>query len=485
MVEVAEGTDDGRWTNPFRGMRDYSIIWSGQLVSLIGSGMTIFALLVWLYETTDAATSVSLLFLFAFGPSVALSPLAGVIVDRYSRKTIMLVSDGLAAVSTIGLLLLHQADMLSPWAIYGLMSIGGVFQAFQFPALTAATTLMVPKESYGRASGMLSTAWALSGMAAPIMAALMLGPFGLTGVLLIDLATFVAAVVTLAIVTIPKPKATKEGEEAKASWRDDLTFGWKFIWRRPSLLGLLMFYFVLNLTGTIGWVLVQPMILAKTANNEVILGTVMALGGVGGIIGGVVMSIWGGPERRIHGIMLGMFIGSGLGTIVLGLNGGLIVWAMGIFFWSITDPLIMGSSQSIWQSKVPPDIQGRVFSVRFFIALVGALPAMLIAGPLADHFFEPLMMDATGPLAWLVGSGPGAGMGLLIVISGVIGVIVTVLAYSSRSIRNIEDILPDFDEDEQDAEKDDEGRTSEGAPEEGTGETEEPGGLAEQGPNEP
>ena len=465
-------------------MRDYSIIWSGQLASLIGSGMTIFALLVWLFEETGQATSVSLLFLFAFGPSVALSPIAGVLVDRYSRKTIMLLSDGLAAISTIGILLLHHADMLSPWAIYGLMSIGGVFRAFQFPALTAATTLMVPKESYGRASGMLSTAWALSDMAAPIMAALLLGPIGLTGILLIDLVTFVVAVATLAIVPIPKPKVTREGEEAKTSWKDDLTFGWRYILARRSLLGLLMFYFVLNLSGTIGWVLVQPMILAKTANDEVMLGMVMALGGIGGILGGVIMSIWGGPKRRIRGIIWGMFIGSGLGTIVLGLNGGFLVWAMGIFFWTITDPLVMGSSQSIWQSKVPPDMQGRVFSVRFFIALVGSLPAMLIAGPLADHVFEPMMKDATGPLTWLVGSGPGAGMGLLIVISGVIGVIATIMVYSSRSVRDIEDILPDADE-EAEGKDGDEGMASEEASEEGTGETKEPGGLAEQGPNEP
>jgi MFS family permease len=482
---MAKDGDDGKAFNPIREMRDYTVIWAGQLVSLIGSGMTIFAMLVWLFEETGQATSVSLLFLFAFGPSVALSPIAGVIVDRYSRKTIMLLSDALAAVSTIGILLLHQADMLSPWAVYGLMAVGGVFQAFQFPALSAATTLMVPKEHYGRASGMLSTAWSLSEMLAPFLAAMLLVSVGLTWILVIDLVTFVAAVGTLAMVHIPKPKASKEGEASKASWSADLTFGWRYILSRKSLLWLLMFFFISNLVGTIAWVLVQPMILAKTANDEVILGTVMLLGGLGGIIGGIAMSIWGGPKRRVRGIVWGVFIGGGIGTFILGLQGGIIIWAAGIFLWTVTDAPTMGSSQSIWQSKIPPDLQGRVFSVRFFIALIGSLPAMVIAGPLADYYFEPFMDDATGTLAWMFGSGPGAGMGLLIAICGAIMVVVALLARSSKNLWNVEDILPDHEPDHEEAPE--EGPVtvpSEEAPEEGTGETDQAGGPPEEGPDQ-
>ncbi|MCK5414147.1 MAG: MFS transporter [Thermoplasmata archaeon] len=481
---VEDGTEAVGFLTTLREMRSYTILWSGQLVSLIGSGMTIFALLIWLFEETGQATSVSLLFLFAFGPEVVLSPLAGVVVDRYSRKAIMIISDSMTAVSTLSILIFHQADMLSPWAIYGLISIGGVFRAFQFPALSAATTLMVPKKHYGRASGMLSTAWALSEMLAPIMAAVLIGTIGLGGILTIDLITFSAAVATLAIVHIPHPKASKEGEKAKASWKDDLTFGWRYILARKSLLYLLMFFFVSNLVGTMSWVLVQPMILAKTGNDEVILGTVMLLGGLGGIIGGGAMSIWGGPKRRVRGIVWGVFIGGGIGTMILGLNGGIIVWALGIFLWTITEAPTMGSSQSIWQSKVPPDRQGRVFSVRFFIALVGALPAMLIAGPLADYVFEPLMKDATGLPEWLFGSGPGAGMGVIICLCGAIMMVVALLARSSKTLWKIEDIIPDHEEDEDEEDQDNE-VSSEEAPEEGTGETEEPGGLAEQGPNEP
>nr|NIP34048.1 MFS transporter [Thermoplasmata archaeon]NIS11153.1 MFS transporter [Thermoplasmata archaeon]NIS19092.1 MFS transporter [Thermoplasmata archaeon]NIT76151.1 MFS transporter [Thermoplasmata archaeon]NIU48236.1 MFS transporter [Thermoplasmata archaeon] len=422
-----------------------------------------------------------------------LSPLAGVVVDRYSRKTIMIVSDSMTAVSTLSILLFHQADMLTQWSVYGLVSIAGVSRAFQFPALSAATTLMVPKEHYGRASGMLSTAWALSDMLAPIMAAVLWGIIGLSGILTIDLITFGVAVVALLIVHIPAPKASEEGERAKASWWDDITYGWRYILARRGLLLLLTFFFLSNLIGTLGWVLLQPMILAKTANNEVILGTVMMIGGLGGIIGGITMSVWGGPKRRVRGIVWGVFIGGGIGTMVLGLNGGIVVWAAGLFLWTVTDAPTMGSSQSIWQSKVPPDRQGRVFSVRFFIALIGALPAMLIAGPLADYVFEPFMEDATGVLGWLFGSGPGAGMGLMIFLCGAVMAVVAILARGSKQLWQIENILPDHEEEpegkDEDGDEDRDGNEdgdgpSEESPEEGSSEAHEPGGPPEEGPDQ-
>lgn len=452
---VDDGKEGSGLLSTLGEMRSYTIIWSGQLVSLIGSGMTIFALLVWLYERTGQATSVSLLFLFAFGPEVVLAPLAGVVVDRYSRKAVLLMSDGLTAVSTMSILVVHLMGMLSPWSLYGLISIAGACSAFQFPALTAATTLIVPKRHYGRASGMLSTAWALSHMLAPIMAAVLLSRVGLAAVMAIDLMTFGAALFTLAIVTIPKPRGMKEGEEAKASWGEDLTFGWKYILARKSLLHLLLFFFVTNLVGNISWILFQPMVLAKTGNDEILLGTVMGLGGVGGLIGGVATSIWGGPKRRARGIVLGISIGLGAGGIIAGLNGGVVVWALGIFLWTATDAPVMGASQSIWQSKVPAALQGRVFSVRFFIALVGSLPAMLFAGPLADRVFEPLMANASGPLAWVVGSGPGAGMGLIILITGAIMVVASLMARSSKALWNVETLLPDHEEDEEEEDDDD------------------------------
>jgi MFS family permease len=475
LEEEAKGKGGSRLF-PFREMRNYTIIWIGQVVSFVGSGMTMFALVVRAYELTGEATASALVFFFAYAPTVMLSPLAGAVVDRFSRKTLMILTDLGSALSTVGILSLFLLGNLELWHVYGLLMISGGFRAFQWPALSAATTVLVPKKHLGRASGMLSTAWALSEMLSPIMAAVLLGTVGLTAILMADLATFLVAVVTLMVVHIPSPPESKEGKDAKGSWKKDITFGFHYIFARKGLMGLLTIFFTLNFILTIGWVLFQPMILAKTGNNELVLGTVLSVGGIGGILGGLIMTLWGGPKRRVYGVLIGLFVISS-GIVVIGIGNWAVPWALGIFVITLTDPIIMGSSQSIWQCKVPPDVQGRVFSARMFMALVGEGPAMLLAGPLADWVFEPAMTDATGVMGAIFGGGAGAGMAVIITLTGVLGIIVSVLAYFSRSIRNVEDILPDHDE--VGAEEGSEEAAQEGAcgPEEG-------GALVEEGTDE-
>ena len=464
-----------------REMRNYTVIWSGQVASLIGSGMTFFALMVLIFEDTGEVTSVSLLFFAAFGPSIILAPIAGVIIDRYNRKWIMAIADAIAALSTVGIMILYMTDNLEFGYVLILVAIGDVFRAFQFPAFSAATTLMVPKKHYGRAGGMLALGWSISEMAAPIMGALLLSYVGLGGVLVVDIFTFFVAIGTLLIVPIPEPKRNKEGTDAQASWWGDLTFGFRYIGdpKRKGLKGLLLVFFTSNFVGMMAWIVMQPMILTKTGNNEVILGTVMLLGGIGGLVGGAIVSIWGGFKRKIKGLILGLII-SNIGFLILGLDGWVPSWILGVFIMLLLGPLVFGASQAIWQSKVPPDLQGRVFSVRTFIALVGEGPAVIIAGPLADKVFEPFMMDATGSLETLFGSGPGAGMGLMIFIIGLIGMLIGVVAYFVKVIRNVEDDIPDHGLDSETIGQ----AVSEETPEEGTGEADEPGGLAEEGPDE-
>jgi DHA3 family macrolide efflux protein-like MFS transporter len=462
-------------------MRNYTVIWSGQVASLIGSGMTFFALMVLIFEDTGEVTSVSLLFFAAFGPSIILAPIAGVIIDRYNRKWIMAIADVIAALSTVGIMVLYMTDNLEFGYVLLLVAFGDIFRAFQFPAFSAATTLLVPKKHYGRAGGMLALGWSISEMAAPILGALLLSYIGLGGVLVVDIITFFVAIGTLLIIPIPEPKRNKEGTDAQASFWRDLTFGFRYIGdpKRKGLRGLLLVFFTSNFVGMMAWLVMQPMILTKTDGDEVILGTVMLLGGIGGLVGGAVISIWGGFKRKIKGLILGLII-SNIGFLILGLDGWVPSWILGVFIMLLLGPLVFGASQAIWQSKVPPDLQGRVFSVRTFIALVGEGPAVIMAGPLADNVFEPFMMDATGPLETLFGSGPGAGMGLMIFIIGLFGMLIGVVAYFVKSIRNVEDDIPDHGLDSETIGQE----GSEETPEEGTGEADEPGGFAEEGPDE-
>jgi MFS family permease len=429
-------------------MRAFIIIWIGQVISLLGTAMTNFALTIWAYEETGQATALALVGFFFVVPMVILSPTAGAIVDRTNRKLMMMVSDLASGLTTIVLLVLFATGNLEIWHLYITAAIAGTFQTFQWPAFSAAITLMLPKEQYGRANGLLELANSASGILAPLLAGALLGFIGLAGILTIDVITFVFAIGALIFVFIPQPEVTEAGREGRGSLWKESGYGFRYIYARPSLLGLQIVFTVGNFFSALGFTVMAPMILASTGNNEMIFGTVQSAGAIGGVLGGLAMSAWGGPKRRVHGVLGGWIIGSLLGETLMGMARTLPLWALAAFFFAFFIPIINASNQSIWQAKVAPDVQGRVFGVRRLIAWVISPLARLIAGPLADNVFEPAMMSGgsmANTFGWLVGVGPGAGMSLMMVFSGLSAALVGVIAYFVPTVRNAEDILPDYD----------------------------------------
>lgn len=430
------------------GMRGFVIVWLGQVVSMLGTGMTNFALSFWIFQQTGEATALTWAIFFFMAPSVLFSPIAGAIVDRSNRKTIMIVSDLLAGVATIFLLLLFSGENLQIWHIYVANLLAGAANAFQFPAYSAAVTMMLPKEQYGRAAGMLSLAGSASGILAPAFAGALLGPLGLVGIMGVDVATFLFAILALAIVHIPQPEATEAGRTGQGNLLQESAYGFRYIFARPSLIGLQLVFFCINFLMMFGFAVMVPMILARTGNDEIALASVQSVGAVGGVIGGVLLSTWGGPKRRVNGVLLGMIGVSIFSQTLMGIGQSIFIWAAASFMGQFLIPILNGSNQAIWQAKVAPDVQGRVFAVRRLIAQITAPLATAVAGPLADNVFEPAM-HPDGVLApifgWLVGTGTGAGMGLMFVITGLIGMVVGFGGYLFPAIRNAEDLLPDHE----------------------------------------
>lgn len=357
----------------------------------------------------------------------------------------MMLSDLAAIMSTIVVLLLFWTGNLQIWHLYVTGAFSGAFGAFQFPAYSAAVTTMVSKEQYGRASGMLSTAQFASNIFAPVMAVILLGILGITGILAIDVFTFLIAIGALLVVHVPQPAVTQEGQKSRGSlWKESI-YGFRYIRERPGLFALLLIFFCVNLIAPFAFTLLSPMLLARTGNDVATLGIVQSAIGIGGLAGGIVLSIWGGPKRKIHGILTGLILVT-LGALLIGLGRSPIIWAFAAFFTVFFVPIINGSSQAIWQTKVAPDVQGRVFAARGMIAQIGAPVAMLLAGPLADSVFEPAMMPGgswASIFGWLVGNGPGAGMSLMFVIAGVLGMLVGFGGYMVPLVRNVEEVLPD------------------------------------------
>ncbi len=430
------------------GMRAFTLVWVGQLVSLLGTGMTNFALTIWAWEATGVATALAMVGFFAFAPTVLASPFAGAMVDRYNRKLIMMLSDLAAGLSTAVVLLLLAADRLQVWHLYLTGAFAGVFQAFQFPAYSAAVTMMIPKEQYGRANGMIGLAGSASNIIAPMAAGALMGVIGIRGILAFDIVTFIVAIGALLVVHIPQPVSVETVREGGRSILRDSAYGFRYIYERPSLLGLQLVFFAINMTATLGFTLLAPMVLARTGNDTLVLGGITSAFGVGGVVGGLAMSAWGGPGRRVHGVLMGMALSSLLGQLCMGLGRDITLWAFAAFSSMFFLPFINGSNQAIWQAKVPPEVQGRVFATRRLIAQISAPLSMAIAGPLADWVFGPAMMPG-GSLAplfgWLVGTGPGAGISLIFVMTGTLGAAIGLGGYALRYIRDAEDILPDHD----------------------------------------
>ncbi len=430
------------------GMIGFSIVWLGQIVSVMATNMTQFALTIWVFELTGSVTALGLVQVFFITPFLLISPLAGVMVDRYDRKLMMIVSDLVAGLATIAILILQAFGALQVWHLYVAAVFQGLGNTFQWPAYSAAISVMLNKKQYGRANGMMSLIEAGPGVVAPLIAGALLPVVGLTGILFIDVATFLLAIGTLLMVFIPQPPRTAEGAEGQGSFWKEAAFGFQYIFARPGLMGLLSVFLLGNLFSGIQLTLLAPMVLSRTGNNSLIFGSVQSAGAIGGIIGSVLMSVWGGCKRQIHGVLLGWIFASTV-LIFTGIGRDLSVWIPAMIIGVLFFPIINSSSQAIWQAKVAPDLQGRVFSSRRLIAWVTNPITPIIAGMLADRVMEPAMQTVnpfSNLFGGLVGTGPGAGMGLLTVMCSVACILVGVGGYFVPAIRNVEDDLPDHDQ---------------------------------------
>jgi MFS transporter, DHA3 family, macrolide efflux protein len=429
-------------------MKTFLIIWFGQFVSQIGTALTRFALLIWVYQQNQRAMDVALLGFFSFLPSLLVSPLAGVWVDRLDRRKVMMWADAGAGFMTALLLTLHSHDRLHLWHLYAAQLLAGLFECFQSPAYTAMTTGLVDKTSYARINGLRAMAQNGALVIAPFLAGLLVVWLGLGGILLLDLATFGVAVITLLRVSLPRPVAERAAAAGLSLWQE-LWAGLDYIRVRPGLIGLLLLYMAINFIAALTYFSTLPtLILARSGGDEAALATVQAALGGAAVVGGLIVSVWGGPRRKIHGVLLGCASSFLWGDLFLGLGSTLPSWVIGAIGGAVVIPLMDSSNMAILQAKVAPAMQGRFFAL-FHMARQSLVPVgYLLAGLLADRWLEPAMMPGgtlASHLGWLVGTGPGAGIALLFVGTALLGSTVCLAGYLFPAVRNIEDNLVDYD----------------------------------------
>jgi len=430
-------------------MSVFTLVWFGQVVSLMGSGLTGFALGVWVYQLTGSITQFALIAVCSRLPGIAIAPIAGALIDRWDRRRAMIYSDIGAGLTVLSIALLYFAGRLEVWHICLAMTANSALSAFQWPAYSAATTMLVPKRHLGRAAGMVQTGEALGLIVSPALGGVLLASIGLDGIFLLDFATFLFSIVTLFLVRIPAPPKTSHDEEVKSSLINEVAYGWRYITSRPGLLALLIFFAATNFLSGFIFVLTTPLVLSFSTPS--VLGTVLSIGGSGMLIGSLAMSAWGGPSRRINGV-LGFQLLSGFCFILAGLRASAGLVAVAAFLFYFTLPFVSGSSQAIWQSKVPPEVQGRVFAVRRMIAWSSVPLSYMVAGPLAQYVFEPMLSQGgllAGSVGRFIGTGPGRGIGFLFVIMGGLTLLIVACGYFYPRLRLLEDevidTIPDAD----------------------------------------
>jgi MFS family permease len=427
---------------PGRGLRTYYLLTATQTLSQVGSRISFFAVGIAVFTQTAHATPIAVISFCQMLPWIVGAGFAGAVADRYDRRRLLILANA-GFVVTSGLLLAAFASgAFRFWQLYALTLANATILTVSGPAFRASVTMLVPDSHRDRANAISQIANPAANAMAPALAGLLYAAIGVSGAILIDIATFGLAILVLLAVSIPMPAQTADGAAMRrAVWRQALD-GVAYLWRRPPLLGLcLVVSLVSFLIGGLG-VLILPYPLART-HSTVAFGIVLACADVGMAAGAAAMAAWGGTRPRIHTVMPALAF-AGLLLAAAGMARTTAELAASFFAFMFMLPFVNAASTSIFQAKVAPDVQGRVFAAMGQLAGLATPLALLVAGPLTDRVAEPAVSSpGWRTVAWLVGAQPGAGMGLLLVTGGLATTALSLAAYALPAMRRLETTLPD------------------------------------------
>lgn len=428
-----------------QGLRTYYTLIITQVLSLIGSRISGLAIGIWVYQETGNATPLALVAFFGILPQVLASSFSGVLADRYDRRYVMAIGDAGQALGTLLLLFSFTSGQFELWHLYVVTLIQAIFGVFQGPAFSASVTMLVPEEHRDRANTISQLTGPSAGIIAPAIAGFVYAAVGVAGAIVIDMLTFLIAVAVVLRVHIPKPKQTAEGQAMAGSVWKEMFGGLRFLLERRALLVLMLHVALLNLIMAGTGVLMTPYILARTDNNEAVLGVILSVLNLGALVGGILFGMRKSNKGARIPIMFGGIILMGVFSVLVGIGQTPFVIGLGLFLLLMPSPVINANFMSLLQTKVAPDVQGRVFAFLGQVAMMMMPLSYLLIGPLADQVFEP----AVGQAGWetvapLVGNSVGAGMGLIMVASGVLVSVLTILMYFVPSVRKLETDLPDY-----------------------------------------
>lgn len=426
-------------------MRDFLILWSGQSLSALGSSMTSYALILWVYQQENTATSIALLSFFTYLPSILFSFIAGTLSDRWDKKKTMLISDLIAALGTCGVFLLFQLNQLQVWHLYLVNFLISFMNAFQGPASYVTTTMLVPRQHYNRASGLQGISSSAVRILTPALATMVMAFGDLRAVFTIDLITFLLAAGSL-LLFVRIPKVAKGAAEKAGTFLASITEGIRFLLKKRPLFVMILYMSLINLLAyTSGYGILPAMILSRSGNNETLLGIVSSAIGVGMLVGSVIVTLTRPAKRKTRLVFCTMALSFLLGDIVWGLGKTGWLWVFAGFAGNVLVPFTNACMFTLMRENVPTPMQGRVFAARDTLQYFTIPIALFMGGYLADYVFEPLMAGSSplrDMLAAIFGSGSGSGMAIIFFITGAVGVISSLICLRTPMFKELDTPTP-------------------------------------------
>ncbi|MGA9399003.1 MAG: MFS transporter [Anaerolineaceae bacterium] len=386
--------------------RRFFTIWTGQAFSLFGSNLVQFALIWWITQKTGSATILATATMVALLPQIFLGPIAGALIDRWNRRLVLIVADGSIAFFTLGLGVLFLLGREQIWQIYVIMFIRSIGGSFHWPTMQASTTLMAPDDQLSRIAGLNQTLQGAMNIVAPPVGAILLATIPMFGIILIDVVTALIAIIPLFIFSIPQPEAAIHPQETSGASAviKDMLAGFRYVASWPGMMIILIVATVLNFLLNPAFSL-MPLLVTKVFNGTAYhLGLLESVFGIGVVIGGLILSTWGGFKRRVITAMLGL-IGMGAGILMIGLSGANTFWiaVAGMALGGLMNPLTNGPLFAIVQSTVEPSMQGRVFTLLGSLSAAMSPLSLAVAGPLADTLGIPIWYIIAGVACILMG----------------------------------------------------------------------------------
>ncbi len=419
----------------------FLILWSSQAVSSLGTATTNFALIIWVYEQQGTASSITLLAVCSYLPSILFCFAAGTLADRWDKKKVMLVSDLIAALGTMTIFFLYGTENLRIWHLYGINFTLSFMNAFQNPAAYVAQTLIVPKKHYVRASGLQALSNSLVTILTPAIATAILSFGGLQTVLIVDLLSFAVAFITL-LFFIRIPAVVVSVNEKKEPFFKSCVAGLNFLKEHTPIWKIILFFSFINLLASMGGNGIMPaLILARTNKNQITLGKVSSAVGIGALVGSVLVTSAKPAKSRIKVIFLSCAISFLLCDVLWAIGQNVAIWVFAAFAGNLPLPFLNANLTTIMRTKVPIEMQGRVFSTRDTFQNITIPIGLFLGGVFADHIFEPFMLTVSPVqqvLSSIVGAGKGSGMAVMFLITGIVGCTASLLSLKNPIYKDLD-----------------------------------------------